>query len=193
MERSYSDKELIDRIQSGTKQVHDEALKYLYKAYYPFIRIYVVKNSGGNEDAADIFQEAIVVLYNKIREKTFRGDSNIKTFLYSVARNLWLKELRKHPVKISGITDIEEFTNFEQIESISSETEEKENIVRKLINELGNRCKEILIDYYYTKLSMKEIMLKLGLGSEQATKNKKYRCMQRLIELCKQNELMNKD
>jgi len=192
MEISYSDKAIISRILTGVKAPHDEALRYLYKTYYPFIRGFVVKNNGDEEDAADIFQEAIVVLYNKIKAETFRGDSTIKTFLYAVARNLWLKELRKHPRQVSDITDLDDFTHFETEEVGEVDNEQKRALLRESISQLGEACREILIDYYYAKYSIKEIMVKLGLGSEQSTKNKKYRCIQQLIKLCRQNGL-NKD
>jgi len=192
MDRNYNDKEIISRILVGAKTRHDEALRYLYKTYYPFIRGFVIKNNGDEEGAADVFQEAIVVLYNKIKAETFRGDSTIKTFLYAIARNLWLKELRKHPRQVSDITDLDNFTDFEAEESDEIENEQKGQLLRESISQLGEACREILIDYYYAKYSMKEIMVKLGLGSEQSTKNKKYRCMQQLIKLCRQNGL-NKD
>lgn len=189
MEISYSDKEILSRIHTGAKIAHDEALRYLYKTYYPFIRGFIIKNTGDEEDSADIFQEAIVVLYNKIKEETFRGDSTIKTFLYAVARNLWLKELRKHPRQVSNITDLDNFTHFKIEEVGEVDNEQKGKLLRDSISQLGEACREILTDYYYEKHSMKEIMTKLGLGSEQAAKNKKYRCMQQLIKLCRQNGL----
>ncbi len=190
MNISYSDKEIIDGILLGNKKTHDDALNYVYKTYYPLIRNFILNNNGDDEDAADIFQEAIIILYNQIKEDKFRGDSTVKTYIYAIARNLWLKELRKHPHQLSDIADTENFSAVIKEEEVDeADSEQKGTILRKLINQLGSGCKDILIDYYYARHSMKEIMIKFGLGSEQAAKNKKYRCMKRLIELCKQNGL----
>lgn len=183
----YSDQELTSWILSGTQEAHDRALKHLYKTYYPSIQTLILKNKGDDTDAEDVFQEALVVLYHHIKEKRFRGNAAVKTYLYAIARNIWLKELRKRSYQLSIEIDTEAYTELE--DGVEMENEKKIHLLKTLINKLGKGCQEILIDYYYAKCSMKEIMVKLGLGSEQAAKNKKYRCMQQLIVLCQQNGL----
>jgi len=178
----YDDQEVIDIICKGKKQTVDRALKYLYKIHYPSVRKFVNQNSGSDEDAADIFQESMVVLYNHISNYKFQGKSTIKTYLFSIAKNLWLKELRKHPYKFKGILTKDHYTS-----QIDESVNESENIkiLEQQIDKLGKECRKLLTDYYYSGLSMKDIRKQFGLGSEQAAKNKKYRCMQKLMKLCK--------
>ena len=184
MKVNYSDRDIIEIIESGDKDSTDRALRYLYKTCHPLVLNMITKNKGNREDAADIFQESVIVLYEQIREGKFRGDSSLKTFIFSVARNLWLKNLKR---KKSFFADTDE-TKFEISErglteiNIDSEKEEK---INRAIAMLGRECREVLTDYYYNNLSSKDIMEKFGLGSEQAAKNKKYRCMQSLIKLFK--------
>lgn len=185
MKVNYSDRDIIEIIESGDKDSTDRAIRHLYKTCHPLVLNMITKNKGNREDAADVFQESVIVLYEQIREGKFRGDSSLKTFIYSVARNLWLKNLKR---KKSFFTDTDD-TRFEISEKGFLEINidlEKEDKINRAIAKLGNDCKEVLTDYYYNNLTSKEIMEKFGLGSEQAAKNKKYRCMQSLIKLFKE-------
>ena len=71
----------------------DVILKRVYIAYFPMILKLIINNSGTPDDAKDIYQEAIIVLYNKIKSGDFELTSKLKTFIYSVCRRLWLKRL----------------------------------------------------------------------------------------------------
>ncbi len=83
------DQELISGIASGSAT----SLEYLYKAYLPMVVQMIAQNSGDEDDAKDIFQEAVMVLYDRINQGNFVLTSKLKTFLYSVCRRLWLKKL----------------------------------------------------------------------------------------------------
>src|SRR5688572_17798720 len=75
---------------------HNAAFQLLYKFYFPSIDSYVRQNMGNKEDAEDIFQEAIMVLLQKVRQPDFALTSALKTYLYAIAKNLWLKRLRSN-------------------------------------------------------------------------------------------------
>ena len=66
-------------------------LEGIYKAYFPMVLQLVMTNSGSEDDAKDVFQESIIVLYDKVKAGSFELNSKLKTFLYSVSRRLWLK------------------------------------------------------------------------------------------------------
>jgi hypothetical protein len=91
--RNYSDTELI-HILKDNRQI-DAGIKFLYKEYYGLLEYYVTNNKGSREDAADIIQETIVAFIEIIQQDKYRGDASVKSFLYSIARNIWLSELRK--------------------------------------------------------------------------------------------------
>ena len=70
-------------------------MKHLYANYYPMIRDLIQKNGGSEDDASDIFQDGMVVLYQKSQDPQFSWTSTLKTFLYAVCKNKWLMHLRK--------------------------------------------------------------------------------------------------
>lgn len=174
-----SDKEAFIGIRNGDSLV----LSQLYKMHYPRIASMVKSNSGSEDDARDLFQDAIMVLYTKSKNPDFNLSSSIYTFLYSVSRNLWLKKLRK--LKGQGIT-IREDVELRD-ESIESEQEEllleaRRQLFRKKFRDLGDGCQDLL------KLSMAgkkipEIVATLNLSSELYARQKKFKCKNQLTKL----------
>ena len=67
------------------------AIEAVYKENFSLIQHFVVSNNGSEDDARDVFQEAMMVLYEKSRNPEFELTCQIKTYLYSVSRRLWLK------------------------------------------------------------------------------------------------------
>ena len=70
------------------------AIEAVYKENYSLIQYFVTNNNGTEDDARDIFQEAMMVLYEKSRLPGFELTCQIRTYLYSVCRRLWLKKLQ---------------------------------------------------------------------------------------------------
>lgn len=184
---SYTDAEIIDNL-SHNREV-DLSLKYLYRSHYEFLGRYVVNNNGSWDDAQDIFQEVMVAFVNLVSAGKFRGESSIKTFLYSLNKNIWLNELKKR-----GRTQVREMkyeTASEKTEhgvSAALEAREANASLMKVMEELGETCKKILLLYYYENQSMKEILTSLNYENEQVVRNKKYKCLKRLEELLTENK-----
>lgn len=175
-----SDDEIVTRLRDSSERERNDLLKEVYMKYFPIIESYVINNSGTPAEAADVFQDAIIVFYEKIRNKELKMSSTIKTFLYALSKNIWLNKIRrrkkmtlKHEFD-ENITDL----NIKHLEVI--EFSERNEILNKLINNLGPRCKEILTYYYYDRLSMKKISSNMGFSNEQGAKNKKSKCLKKL-------------
>src|ERR1044071_3727335 len=91
--RDYSDQQIIAALQSDREM--DDAISFIYRNYYGLLQQYVLNNKGTKDDAADIIQETIVAFIEIVQQNKFRGESSVKSFLYSITRNLWLSELRR--------------------------------------------------------------------------------------------------
>ena len=184
---SLTDAEVIDNLLRD-KDV-DLSLKFLYRSHYEFLGRYVVNNNGNWDDAQDIFQEVMVAFINLVKAGKFRGEASIKTFLYSLNKNIWLNELKKR-----GRAQVREM----KYEKASDKTEHGVNTaleareanagLMKVIDELGDACKKILLLFYYENQSMKEILTSVDYENEQVVRNKKYKCLKRLEELLTENK-----
>lgn len=137
----------------------------------------VLTNSGTEDEAKDIFQEALLTFWQKAVSGNLVLTSKISTYLYSICLNLWRKELDRKSRLSSEVKDSEEYQTHEQ--------EEKVRIVRECIEELGDTCKKILTYYYFDGLSMNDIAEKLEFANQDTAKTKKYKCKKRLDSLIK--------
>lgn len=174
---TYTDLEFIE----GLKHNNDAVLRALYKKYYNLVLKYVVNNSGNSEIAADIYQETIIVLYENVQKPEFQLTCQLQTFVFSIAKRLWLKQLRKHG-QVVRLTDEDEEDVVDVTEEITEHIK-KESDIEKMnacMENLGEPCKTLLKDFYVYKLSMDEISDKFGYTNADNAKTQKYKCLQRL-------------
>ena len=156
----------------GIKKGDEKILDFLYKKNYKMMVNLIVKNNGTEEEARDIYQEALIVLWQKANTTDFVLTSKISTYLYSVCMNLWRKELdRKGRLSYDSV---------EKGEIMDFDKQERIRIVNKCIDELGETCKKILMYYYFDNLSMNDIAEKLGFANADTAKTRKYKCKQEL-------------
>lgn len=162
------DREVLERIKRGD----ESALQFLYKKNYRMMLKLVMRNSGSEDEAKDIFQDALIVFWQKVVEDKLVLTSKISTYLYSVCQNLWRKELDRKGRMTDEIQDTPDIQDPDRQERI--------DIVNQCVNQLGDGCKQILLYYYYEKLSMQEIAAKMGFANADTAKTKKYKCKQEL-------------
>ncbi|MEM8966042.1 MAG: sigma-70 family RNA polymerase sigma factor [Bacteroidota bacterium] len=188
----YEDQDVIEAILHSNSL--DPIVRHLYRTNFDSVASYIRSNSGNDEDAEDFFQEAIVVFINIVRKGNFRGDSSIKTFLYSIARNLWRNELKRQNRALMRETNYYEQSEKEEqgIQDSISENEVKNQLL-DLLEKLGDNCKKILLMFYYENLPMKEIFQHMGYETEQVARNMKYRCMNKLKELLNEHPEMKQN
>jgi RNA polymerase sigma factor (sigma-70 family) len=161
----------------------EEVLRRLYVAYYPMILQLIINNNGTEDDAKDIYQEAIIVLYNKVKSGNFELTSKLKTFIYSVCRRLWLKKLTHISRFDSDIKDYEEHLPIEEDLDHHSERDIQFQKMGSALGLLGEPCKTIIEDFYIHDRSMNEICEKFGYTNADNAKTQKYKCLQRLKKL----------
>jgi RNA polymerase sigma factor (sigma-70 family) len=147
------------------------------------IQSLVINNSGSADDAKDIFQETMIVLYERVRSGTFELNCLIKTYVYSVSRRLWLKRLQqmnRYAPALEGLQDtVPVDEEIEEIERINTEFQ----VMEKAINSLGEPCKSLLEAYYLEKKNMQDIALSFGYTNADNAKNQKYKCLMRLKKI----------
>jgi RNA polymerase sigma factor (sigma-70 family) len=173
------DSEIILGILNDSK----EALERLYKAYFPMILQLILTNNGDEDEAKDVFQESIIVLYNKVKSGDFELNSKLKTFIYSVSRRLWLKRLSQKSRTSSNINDFDDIIPVEIDLEQHAEREIQFSQMDYALTNLGEPCKTIIEDFYIHHRSMQEICEKFGYTNADNAKNQKYKCLQRLKKL----------
>ena len=186
-----ADEQILRDLCADEQRKVDDAMKQLYQQHYPVIANFISNNSGSESDAADVFQDAIIVFYQKIRRGQLELKCSIQTYIYSVCKNMWLSRLRMQKREVSLTDDMESIPIEPEHLALLSRDNRKEKIAA-LMGQLGEGCRDVLIFYYFERLRMREIARRMGFANEQVAKNKKSGCMKKLKQLVKDSPILKK-
>jgi RNA polymerase sigma factor (sigma-70 family) len=168
---------ILQGIRSGDRVI----ILDLYRQLGPMIHNLVIRNSGSKTDASDIFQEGLVVLFEKIQDPDFRLTSSYKTLLYAICRNLWLQQLDKRKRMPMALTDdIPEEQEASFMAENAIREQQKYDLYRKHFKKLGDDCQRILKMFIQGE-SLRKISESMGF-TEKYAKKRKYICQKNLIE-----------
>lgn len=168
-----NDQKIITLFKEGQRE---KAFRNLYR-YYPKIEKMVRSYGGTKDDALDVFQEALIVVYNNLRKEQFELTCSFYTYLYAVSRYIWKdanKQSKKEPPEIPDLED-------------SMEQEQRYQTAEKAFAKLGEKCKELLTLFYHKKMAFKKIAESLGFASEKVAKNQKYKCLVKAKAIYQEN------
>ena len=163
-------------------------LKELYDKYSGKIKNMVLKNNGTESDAADIFQDALLDIYQRAKNKGFVLTCPLDAYLYLICKNKWINKLNKKAN--SGVTflDTEGYNHTEDVfknTAILQNQHERGILLSQKFKELGEGCRELL-ELSWTGISMMQVAEKLQ-NSYSYIKKKKSECMGKLIALVKKS------
>lgn len=158
-------------------------METIYRENYNVVQALIINNNGSDDDAKDVFQEAMIVLYEKARSGNFELNCQIRTYLYSVCRRLWLKRLHQSNRYSPEVHHLENLVPVEDDIEEHVRRDSEFEMMEKAISSLGEPCKSLLEAYYLQKRNMQEIALSFGYTNAENAKNQKYKCLVRLKKI----------
>ncbi|MCH5687835.1 sigma-70 family RNA polymerase sigma factor [Niabella sp. W65] len=165
----------------GLARNDKKSVEMIYGQNYNLVQALVINNNGTADDAKDIFQEAMMVLYDKARSGSFELNCQIRTYLYSVARRLWLKKLNQSNRHTADFDDTNETQIAVDNDVVEHEQKDAEfEMMHAAISTLGEPCKSLLEAFYFKNRSMQEIAEDFGYTNAENAKTQKYKCLMRL-------------
>lgn len=165
--------------------IDDSMLQKIYADNYHKTQNFIITNSGTVDEAKDIYQEAFLVLWQKLRtgELDFRDSNRVNAFLYRVARNKWIDHLRSKEFISKSYLDESSYDTLEAPDfETDKEWESKVTRVAVWIQKLKPDCRKLLTGFYFNRMSMRTLAQQFEID-EASVRNKKYRCMERLKQL----------
>lgn len=184
--RNFPDSEMLDNLRSGQRM--EETIKAIYRNHFGGLCWYVMNNNGSRQDAEDVFQEVMVNFIELVQKNKFRGEASVKTFLFSLNRYTWLNELKRRGRALVREEKYERGQDRVEMDTshFIADREGKAEVLR-VVGELGETCRKILLLFYYENLSMKEILEATDYETEQVVRNKKYKCLKQLEQMVNAN------
>ena len=163
---------------------NDLDYKAIYTSCFPMVRSMVQKNAGNMDDARDIFQESILVLFQNSSKEKFQLNVGTCTYMYSIARNKWLKHIRDHR-RMVGLDDSHD-VNDEKPLYEDDEQKQKQRLLIKHIANLGERC-QLIIKYFFEGMPGEQAAKELEFSSYEYYRVAKNRCIENLKKLMQQD------
>ncbi len=167
----------------GLSKNDTTSIETLYKENFGMIQAFIIQNNGTYDDARDVFQDAMVVLYEKSKDPNFQLTSQIKTYLYSVCRRLWLKRLQQSSKFVAPVDGLSEVVPVEEEIGLKEKLDSDFELMDSAMKSLGEPCKSLLEAYYINKKHMTEIAEDFGYTNADNAKTQKYKCLVRLKKL----------
>lgn len=179
MSKYLRDKELLD----GLAKNDTSAIEVIYKENFSLIQQMIVQNNGSEDDARDIFQESLIVLYQKAISEDFELNCQLRTYIYSVSRRLWLKRLQTKRIYDTPIDNYEEQVAVEEDVETHEKQDQQYGVMKSALGKIGEPCKSLLEAFYVHNKNMQEISSYFGYTNADNAKNQKYKCLMRLKKL----------
>ena len=161
----------------------------IYQQNFHIVNGWLVKNGGSSADAADVFQEAMVVLFGKAEDENFRLTCSIGTYLFAVSKHLWYKKLQRQSREPSflqhdaGAEDEDMGVAYDDDINVHQEREVHYEQLNTSLDQLGEPCRSLLKAFYHHDKSMQEIAADFGYTNPDNAKTQKYKCLTRLRKL----------
>jgi RNA polymerase sigma factor (sigma-70 family) len=176
----YTDSELLEGLAEGDTA----SIEVFYRLYHPVLMKWMLSRGGMATDADDVFQEALLVIYEKAKSEEFCLTCKLSTYLFAVSKRLWFKKLQQNNQLIfpqdmseSGLdvtdTDMQQYWDKEQ----------KMERLEEALSQLGEPCKSLLSAFYAAQKNMQDIARQFKYTNAENAKTQKYKCLNRLRKI----------
>ncbi len=163
---------------SGLKARDNQAYEILYKFYFPSVRNFITKNSGTEDDAKDVFQETLIVLLEKVSSDGFNLTSSLKTYVFAISSNLWLKRLRATSRFSATKIDVYEQYLIDYEEAETEIHKEHQRKTSSIFSRMTHKCIILLKAIFYDGKNISEVTEEFGYTNKHSAQNQKYKCLE---------------
>ena len=186
-EEFYNDVALL----AGLSEGDHRASGVIYKVYYPIISKWIFSKGGDSESAQDVFQDGLIVLYQKSKDPEFCLTCKIGTYLFAVCKRLWFKKFQQkyyqYELQFDFSDEDQPVTDAlgDEQEDVARflENEQQYEVLQKAMKELGEPCGQVLKAFYIEKRSMQDIAAMHQYANIETAKVQKYKCLGRLKKI----------
>lgn len=169
------------------KTENNFAFGKLYQDNFGKISNFVQNNSGNQADAEDLFQEAMMVLVEKLRQDDFQLTASIDTYVYAICKNLWFKKLRDKTYELS----VDELQSFDFLNSINDSIEDEKTYLEKLksyLRKITGHCNRLIHDIFFKEKAIDQIQKDYGYSTRHNAQNQKHKCVEQIRKVKEQDE-----
>jgi RNA polymerase sigma factor (sigma-70 family) len=168
----------------STPADREKAFLTLYKKTFPAVAKYVSKLGGSFDEAKDIFQDALMIYYEKSVKDSLQLQSNEQAYLLGIAKHLWARKFKDN-TRLTAMND-RDFIEEEEMQLSN-------NKLLNFLENAGQKCMDMLKAFYYDNLPVRTIAEQFGFSGERSATVQKYKCMEKVRETIKEKALVYED
>lgn len=160
----------------------------IYARFSEKILRYVLKNSGNEDEARDLFQESLMTIYDQAIHADLQLSCPFEAYFMLICRRKWLNKLRKNKKEVAK-DDLGVYNNVEADKTYREKIliEQRLALLESKLDHLATGCKELLIQSWKGN-GMELVADEMGFTYSYARK-KKSKCIAQLIELVKNDSI----
>jgi RNA polymerase sigma factor (sigma-70 family) len=167
-------------------QTREELFIELYEEVFPKVAVFIKKMGGDLEDAQDVFQDALVIYYEKTRSTDLVIEVNEKAYLIGICKHVWFQKQRLDS-QHQHLDDAANCRLDQQEEPLVSST------ILQFVEHAGKKCLDLLQSFYFEKQSMSEIAKQFNFSNEHSATAQKYKCLEKIRTIIKNRSLRKED
>ncbi|WP_342645995.1 sigma-70 family RNA polymerase sigma factor [Mucilaginibacter sp. CSA2-8R] len=166
---------------------HEQWLTHLYLSVFSAVAAYIKGKGGTLDDAKDVFQDALVIYYEKAIASKVIIEHSEKAYLLGIAKHLWYHRQQKQKGTVS-----EDVLDYDHL-AIEVVVVPAANRLLRYLETAGQKCMDMLQAFYYDKLNMREIAERFNLSGERSATVQKHKCLEKVREKVKEKSLTYED
>ena len=160
----------------------------MYESAFPAVAAFVNEMRGSYQDAKDIFQDALIIYFEKLSEDRLTVNVTPERYILGIAKHLWLRKFKDDRKKLP-------LDNFEMALYIPEDfyPNVSSSRVLQFLEAAGNKCLDLLRAFYFEKIPLKSIASRFGYGSEHSAAVQKYKCLEKIRESINERSITYED
>ena len=179
---NQTDAELLE----GLAQNREDALLAIHQLAFPAILRLIQANQGLRQDAEDLFQEALIVVYLRHQQRNLTLNCRLSTFIYAICRNMWMERVRRQSKQVQLDESQLEIVDLSPSTLEAIEENEKNLIMNRYLGQLGEDCQKLL-KLFFAGNSMKDIAREMNYSSDRYARKRKFGCKKVLLDLVRKD------
>lgn len=172
----------------GEQQDRESLFSQLYEQAFPTTAHFVSKMGGSFQEAKDVFQDALLLYYEKLQNPGFELQTTAEAYILGISKHLWIRKFKQQRLKVS-LSEAERSISIPE-EYPASVDDQK---LLQLLLRSGHKCMALLRAFYYEKLPMKQIAGAFGYSTDRSATVQKYKCLEKVRDTIKEKSIGYED